>query len=362
MQKHKLMIRTVVCVMLVAYALLAFSSCAPASSSASENRQEGQADKISIVCTIFPQYDWTRQIIGESNMDRFELTLLIDGRVDLHSYNPSVHDMATIRNSDVLIYVGGDSDGWLNNVLRDANSDMVTINLLEILGDNVIRDEHDHDDDHDDHNDDDHDDQGDDHDDDDDHEDDDDHDDDHDHEEAYTDEHVWLSLRNARLICDAIAAILSEIDPGNAQAYMDNLRDFDKKLSNLDAKYRAAADASDVSTLVFAARFPFRYLLDDYNLHHYAAFRGCSAETEASFVTIISLADRLNQFDLGVVMVTECADQSIARTVIDSSANKNQRILVLDSMQSVTSSDIANGATYLSIMESNLTVLKDALS
>ncbi|MCL2702380.1 MAG: metal ABC transporter substrate-binding protein [Defluviitaleaceae bacterium] len=297
-----------------------------------------ESGRISIVTTIFPIYDWVRQIIGEENMDAFDLSFVINSRVDLHSYNPSVSDIARIKTSDAFIYVGGHSDDWVADVLRDAGPDMVTLNLLGILGDFVIRGEEygcgdDCDDDHD-----------------------------HAPGQLHTDEHVWVSLRRVEVICAAIAAVLSELDPANAGAYNANLKAYTARLSALDAEYQAVADAADVKTLVFADRFPFRYLIQDYGLTHFAAFAGCSAETEASFSVIISLADVVNRLELNAVMVTETSDQSIARTVIGNTAAKNQRILVLDSLKSVTLADARNGASYLSAMESNLAVLKEALN
>jgi zinc transport system substrate-binding protein len=156
--------------------------------------------------------------------------------------------------------------------------------------------------------------------------------------------------------------MLSEIDPENAEAYQANADAYIAQLSALDAEYQTAVDAANVRTLVFADRFPFRYLMNDYGITHYAAFQGCSAESEASFVTIISLANRINQLGLSVVVVTETSDRSIARTVIDSTNARNQRILVLDGMKAVTADDRKNGTTYLSIMESNLEVVREALS
>jgi len=302
-----------------------FSSC-------SENGRR-QSGGINIICTIFPQYDWVSQIIGEENADKFNLTLLLDSRVDLHSYNPSVQDMAKIKTCDVFIYVGGHSDDWTRDALSGANPDIITLNLVEILGDLIKYDDHDHDE----------------------------CDDDHGDEEYHIDEHVWLSIRHAKIICAEIAGMLSKIDPDNAQAYNKNLEEYILKLSDLDAEYQKAADSAGVKVLVFADRFPFLYLLEDYGIDYYSAFSGCSAETEAGFVTIISLANRINQFGLSAVMVTESSDQSIAKTVIRETNDKNQRILTLDSMQSVTSADVKKGVTYISVAENNLSVLKEAL-
>jgi len=302
-------------------------------------REESESSKISIVATIFPQYDWVRHIIGEENMDRFDITLLIDSRIDMHSFSPSVTDIATIKQSDVFIYIGGHSDTWVGAVLQDANPDIVTMNLVDQLDiEHLLEGFCDED-----------------------------CDEDHDHsfghgEDFLADEHIWLSLRFAKTLCAAIADMLSAVDPENAAVYQANADAYIAKLSALDAEFQAVVDAAAFRTLVFADRFPFRYLMSDYDITYYAAFQGCSAETEASFVTIISLANRINQLGLNVVMVTETSDQSIARTVIENTNEGNQRILVLDGMKAVTAADIRDGVTYLSIMQSNLAVLKEALN
>jgi len=310
--------------------MLLFSAC-----TASDQPNE-QDEKITIVCTTFPQYDWVRQVIGTEKMERFELSFLLDNRVDLHSYNPSVHDITRVKTADVFIYVGGHSDSWADDILAGANPDIIVLNLIELLGDDALifgdfcdtdcDEEHEHD-----------------------------------QIEPGVDEHICLSLRFVKTISAAIAGILSEVDPVNAILYQQNAIAYIARLSALDAEYQAVVDAASVKTLVFADRFPFRYMMTDYGLTYYAAFSGCSAETEASFITVISLANRLNQLELRSVMVTETSDQSIARTVIESTNTKNQQILVLDSLKSVTAVDAQNGVTYLSIMESNLAVLEEAL-
>jgi len=299
-------------------------------------------ETLSIVCTIFPQYDWVRHIIGNSS-GRFELTLLLDNLIDLHSFQPSFRDIITIGASDVFIYIGGHSDDWVDDVLSQAsNPDMVVINLLEVLGDAVVTEmeiegaEHICDDDCDDHG------LG---------------GDIHLHE----DEHVWLSLRLAKIMCAAITDTLVMLDPDNEENYRANLSAYIEKLSALDMEFQAAVDAASVTTLVFADRFPFRYLMDDYGLSYYAAFSGCSAASEASFSTIVFLATRVEELGLNNIMVTESADQSIARTVINSTPRRSQQILVLNAIQSVLRRDVDDGMTYLSIMENNLSVLREAL-
>lgn len=288
---------------------------------------------ISVVCTIFPQYDWVRQILGD-RADDMALTLLLNNKVDLHNYQPSVDDIVKISTCDLFIYVGGESDKWVDGALKDAtNKKMIVINLLDVLGAAAKEEEtlegmeaEDGDEDG----------------------------------NVY-DEHVWLSLKNAQLFCPVIAGALSALDPDHAEEYQKNGYDYIEQFKELDAAYRAAADAGPKDTLLFGDRFPFRYLMDDYGLTPYAAFPGCSAETEASFDTIIFLAKMMDELNLQTVMVTESADQSIAKTIIGNTTAKDQQILVLDAMQSVTSGDVRNGTTYLSIMESNLAILKKAL-
>lgn len=311
-----------------------------------------QGDKLKIVTTIFPEYDWTREILGDQS-ERAEVTMLLDNGVDLHSYQPTADDLIKIAECDLFIYVGGESDGWVESALAStSNPDRAVINLIDTLGDSVKLEEvvegmqeteHDHEEDEE-------------------HA----HDADEEHtdadeQEAETDEHVWLSLRNAQAVCQKIAEKLGEIDPEHEQAYTDNALAYIDKLVALDAKYQAAVDAANKKTLVFGDRFPFRYLTEDYGLNYYAAFVGCSAETEASFETIRFLAEKTDALGLSHVLTIENPNHKIAETVVANTSGKNQQVLSMDSMQSVTSKDVAAGATYLSIMEHNLEVLTQAL-
>lgn len=311
-----------------------------------------QGDKLKIVTTIFPEYDWTREILGDQS-ERAEVTMLLDNGVDLHSYQPTADDLIKIAECDLFIYVGGESDGWGESALAStSNPDRAVINLIDTLGDSVKLEEvvegmqeteHDHEEDEE-------------------HA----HDADEEHtdadeQEAETDEHVWLSLRNAQAVCQKIAEKLGEIDPEHEQAYTDNALAYIDKLVALDAKYQAAVDAANKKTLVFGDRFPFRYLSEDYGLNYYAAFVGCSAETEASFETIRFLAEKTDALGLSHVLTIENPNHKIAETVVANTSGKNQQVLSMDSMQSVTSKDVAAGATYLSIMEHNLEVLTQAL-
>lgn len=338
------------------------SAVSSTASTKSETKTDDTNKKFSVVCTIFPEYDWIRQLVGDKK-DNYEITYLLDKGVDLHSYQPTAEDIAKIANCDLFVYVGGESDGWVDDALKESKNDkMQVVNLLETLGKNVKpeevvegmqeEDEHDHDHEDADH---DHEDKDKDH----DHE-----DADHDHhheEETEYDEHVWLSLRNATVLVNTLAEKLQTIDPENKDYYAGTAADYTAKLGDLDSRYLATIKKAKVKTVLFGDRFPFRYLVDDYGLKYYAAFVGCSAETEASFETVAFLAKKTDDLKLKSVLVIENSDQKIAKKIVETTKDKNQNIVVLNSMQSITNEDIANGATYLSIMESNLKALASAL-
>ncbi len=324
-----------------------------------EKNAKTSSNKLKIVTTIFPEYDWAREILGEK-LENAELTMLLDNGVDLHSYQPTADDMIKIASCDLFIYVGGESDGWVEDALAEAtNPDMQVINLMELLGDAVKEEElvegmeasehehahgeeeHEHGEEEHEHGEEAH---------------------EHAHgEEPEYDEHVWLSLRNAEIFVNTIAEKLSELDPANADEYMLNAESYINKLSELDSEYYEAAASASVKTILVGDRFPFRYLVDDYGIDYYAAFAGCSAETEASFETIVFLAGKADELGLHSILSIESSDGKIAKTIMENTKEKDQAILVLDSMQSTDSTDIAAGANYLSIMENNLEILRAAL-
>lgn len=296
-----------------------------------EAQPAAEEGKLRVVAAIFPAWDWTRNVLG-NNPAGVELTLLVDNGVDLHSFQPSVDDILTISNADLFIYVGGESDQWVTDALTQAkNPNIRILKMLAVIGDAArteetvegMQSE--------------------------------------DEEESALDEHIWLSLRNAAVITDAIAGELSALDPGNAKTYSANAADYKEKLSALDEKYQQAVTHAEKKTLLFGDRFPFRYLVEDYGLSYYAAFSGCSAETEASFETIFFLARKCNELALPVVLKIDGSDGKVAETIVKNTDAKNQAILTLDSMQSVTAKNIEDGAAYLSVMEKNLDVLKQAL-
>lgn len=328
------------------------------SSSVAEDAKDPNK-KISIVTTIFPEYDWVREIVG-NHADKFEITYLMNKGVDLHSYQASAEDIAKVSSADLFIYVGGESDTWAEDAIAEAtNKDMKVINLLNSLGSDVkeeevvegmaAEDEHDHD----------HSEEAKDH----DHSEE---DKDHDHakegEEVEYDEHVWLSLKNAQKLVMDIEADIESLDPDNAADYAANAKAYVQKLDELDKEYQKAVDESSVKYILVGDRFPFRYLVDDYGLKYSAAFVGCSAETEASFDTITFLAGKLDELGLKNVVTIENSNQKIAKTIIENTKNKDQGLLVLNSLQSVSQKDIDGGLTYLSVMKDNLEVLKKALT
>lgn len=311
-------------------ALIALCGC-----TGTKPKDESTADgKLRIVAAIFPAWDWTRSILGEA-AGSIELTLLLDNGVDLHSYQPSVDDIMTISNADLFIYVGGESDQWVTDALKQANNpNLHVLKMIDAIGEaarleetveGMQAEEEEQEE-----------------------------------EETY-DEHVWLSLRNAQTIIEAITKELCELDPAHTGTYKKNAAEYNEKLAELDKQYSSAVTYAPCSTLLFGDRFPFLYLTRDYGLNYYAAFSGCSAETEASFETISFLAQKCDELDLGTVLTIDGSDRRIAETIVKNTASKDQQILTLDSIQSVTGKAIENGATYLSIMENNLNILKLAL-
>ena len=494
-------------------------SSAAGSSEAKTESTAASGQKLKVVTTIFPEYDWVKAVLGDK-AENAELTLLLKSGVDLHSFQPSAEDIAKISEADLFIYVGGESDGWVDDALKEAkNKNMKVINLMEVLGDKAKEEEmkegmqeseHEHEHSHgkevstfedsevkdrslsdwkgdwqsayplaksgaldeafkekaektgkmtaeeykayylkgyetdiakinidgdtisftdesgktvksaykylgtyiqnwstgtkaamyrfeaedknsgapiyveiNDHmiepaepehfhirfsnesfdaikdpesywptfypavmtaeevNDElaghDH------------------------HEETEYDEHVWLSLKNAELYVNKIAEDLSALDAANAENYKKNAEAYNKQLSELDTQYADVVKNAANKYLLFGDRFPFRYLVDDYGLDYSAAFVGCSADTEASFETVRFLAEKVDEKKLNNILVIENSDQKIANTIQQNTQEKNQKILVLDSMQSVTEKNIADGETYLGVMQKNLEVLKQAL-
>lgn len=284
--------------------------------------------KTHIICSIFPIYDWVSNIVGDN--DDIVVDLLLKNGSDPHSYQPSVADVASINKSSYFIYNGGESDSWAKDIIKQTPKSLNAISLFDVLTesrllpvDSVSEEDHDHDK----------------------------------HEEF--DEHIWLSLRNASFIVSSLAKTLSDhfiIDSELVDSYIS-------ELETLDSKYIEVTNSEDTTDkLVIADRYALRYLSHDYNLTCFAAFDSCSAETEASFQTIVGLAKRIDENNLQSVIILESSSDKLAKTIISNTSTKNQEIHVFNSLQSVTESQIKKGLSYVSVMASNLEVLKEAIA
>lgn len=293
---------------------------------------EKDSGALDIVCTIFPQYDWV-QTLTEGN-DEIDLTLLQSSGIDLHNYQPSAADKVKILKCDLLVYVGGESDKWVEDMLTDParNPDMKVLKLLDFVDaldeEEVPGGEHDHDDE----------------------------------EAGAKDEHVWLSLKNAHRLVDALGGVLQTVDPEHSALYEKNTDAYIAEIDALETEYADATKAPVRKILLFGDRFPFRYLVEDYGLTYYAAFSGCSAETEASFEVIENLVKAVDSNKLPYILVLESSDKKIAEQIKKTTETKDQTILVMNSIQSVTQKQIEGGADYLSLMEENLETLNIALN
>ena len=309
--------------------------------------------KVTIVATIYPQYAWLKEILG-NHAESMGLTLLIKNGMDLHSYKPSAQDIATIAKADMVVYVGGESDEWIEKALEATpNESRVTVNLMEALGDRVKEEEivegmqaeeEDHEHHHHEHGEE---------------------AEEHEHEahaeEVEHDEHVWLSLKNAEILVNALAQALVKLDTVNANEYKANAAAYVEKIKELDDSYRVMIAGTTHKTVLFGDRFPFRYLVDDYGIKYYAAFVGCSAESEASFETVAFLANKMDSLALPAIFTIDGSDAKIANAILAASKkSKEAQVLTLNSMQSIKAAQM-DSLDYLGMMRENLEVLKKAL-
>ena len=291
--------------------------------------QVKQQKRLSIVATTFPEYDWVKNIVGNDSL--FEITLLEKG-VDLHSFEPTPENILQISKADLFIYVGGESDEWVEKALENPqNPNRKVVNMMQVLGEKVkaekivegMEEEHHHE------------------------------------EGEEMDEHVWLSLQNASILVRHIADSLVALSPEKKEMIVANANAYREKLEALDAEFAKVIVPG--KTILFGDRFPFRYLVDDYKISYYAAFAGCSAETEASFKTIAFLAKKVDELNLKTIFVLESRTHKIAETIRDNTKSKDQQILPLHSIQSISDLDLQNGVNYYMLMQQNLEVLKRAL-
>ena len=295
----------------------------------SEKSNEKNDGKLKIISTIFPPYDFARQVGG----DKIDLSMLLKPGMESHNFEPSPKDIVNIQECDLFIYVGGESDEWVKTILESNDKKPKKIIALTECVDTVEEatvegmtaggEENEEGD-----------------------------------EKEY-DEHVWTSPKNAITITKKISSAMQEPDPGNKSIYEANTNKYAKELTNLDNKFREVTENAKTKTMIFGDRFPFRYFADEYGLGYFAAFPGCSAETEPSAATISFLIEKTKEKKIPVVFKIEFSNGKVAQTIADASGAK---VLQMHSCHNVDADSMKNGVTYISLMEENLKNLKEALS
>lgn len=307
---------------------VAILSCAFVACGNDRASSDGNKDKKVVIATTFPAYDWARNIAGSS--DGIEVRYLVDSNVDLHSYQPSAADLIEYKEADLVICIGGESEEWIEDAGIDESKLLSLINVVDAKEEELVEGMEGEEEEEESKE---------------------------CEEEVEYDEHIWLSLKNAGVCSDAIEKKFADIDPKNAQVYELNLKKYVADLKALDEKYEDAVSNAKCNTLIFGDRFPFRYLASDYGLNYYAAFVGCSAETEASFETIVFLANKVDE--LKVPAICTIGNRSIAETIAENSRLSSDDIVEFESLQDISNKD--SDASYLGAMEKNLESLKKAL-
>jgi zinc transport system substrate-binding protein len=309
--------RSILFLITLAVLLSGVTACKPGKYTAIQN------GKINITTTNFPPYDFVRQIAG----DRVNLAMLLPPGSESHSFEPSPRDIITIQNSDIFIYVGGGSDKWIDRILQSMNTSsmkiLAMIDTVEAVDEEIVEGmEEDGDD------------------------------------AAAYDEHVWTSPGNAILIVQTITETLCETDAANSGYYRQNAASYIEELRLLDIAFSEVVSGSKRSTIVFADRFPFRYFADAYGLTYYAAFPGCSTDTEPSAATVKFLIDKIRAERIPVVFHIELSNERMANAISGETGAKN---LLLHSSHNITKKDFDSGLGYLEIMKNNVENLKEAL-
>ena len=286
-------------------------------------------EKINIVCTVFPAYDWINEIVGDK-ADKFSVTLLGSGG-DLHSFQPTAKDISLIYTCDLFIGVGGSTEQWIDEI--KATDSKKIIKMFDFLSEEdfvLTSDDTVH------------------------------HNHDHNHDISEYDEHIWLSLRLAEKLVNGISDELCRLDFTNSGTYQANAASYCKKLKALDGEYQAVANASKDRIVVFADRFPFAYMMRDYDITTYAAFPGCSSDSDADFKVVTRLLEKVKSEDKSTVLVLENSNESVVAAINSSLTNRQVKAAVMNSCQ-ITGSGSADGSDYIEIMKNNLEGLKVAL-
>lgn len=305
-------------------------------------RAKADDGRLQVVCTVFPYYDFARQIGG----DDVDVTLLVAAGKETHSFEPTPLDVITLSEADVFLYNGGESEAWVDDILSAAGENIaVTLPLMPQVsalaeewaeGMEGAHDDHDHDHGHDDHDG-----HG------------------HDSDDIEYDEHVWTSPVLAKALCQAICDALCRADPEHRDGYQARLADYLAQLDSLDEAFRDVVAAGQRRLLVFGDRFPLLYFCREYGLDYRAAFHGCASDTEPSLATLKYLIDKVEDEDIPVVYTIELSSQKVARAIAETTGAK---VLTFQSCQTVSRQDMEAGATYLSLMERNVEALKEGLS
>jgi zinc transport system substrate-binding protein len=294
---------------------------------------ENENDKIDVITTIFPEYDFVRQIAG----DLVNLSLLLPPGSESHSFDPTPQDIIQIQDSEMFVFVGGDSDEWVNHILEpmDQNS-LKTVKLMdcvevveEELVEGMEEDVHEE------------------------------HEEQEEHEEHELDEHVWTSPRNAILIVKKLRDELCEIDPRNAGSYKENAEVYIDKLKVLDQSFQEVVDHAARKVIIFGDRFPLRYFVEDYGISYYAAFPGCSTDTQASAATVAFLIDKIKEDKIPVVFHIELSNEQMCDSISDATGAKKE---LFHAVHNISKDDFEAGVTYLELMEKNVEVLEEALN
>ncbi|MBO4343533.1 MAG: zinc ABC transporter substrate-binding protein [Clostridia bacterium] len=275
-------------------------------------------DGIEIVCTFYPQYSWVKNLTKDTGAD---VILLQKGGTDFHSYQPTFEDTLKVQTCDVLVCIGGESDSWSEEAAQNGGKAKVVSVMEEVsekLIDESVRNGKEQE-----------------------------------NTEKEKDEHVYLSVKNAKTACKAIAETLCEADGKNAERYRENLQEYLGKLEEIDKEFEKLTENCARKNFVMPDRYPFAYLSRDYGLECFAAFKGCSSETDASFETVVFLSEKIKELDVKYVAVTENSDKKTAKSVIENSGKDGIEILELNSMQSLSENDVKS-AEYTDIMLENL--------
>lgn len=292
----------------------------------SERSPSSQSDgRLQIVSTIFPSYDFARAIAGENA----DVSILLAPGVESHSYEPTPQDIIRIQNCDLFLYTGGESDTWVDDLLASFDEPVNTVKMMdcvevyeEELLEGMQTEES----------------TG--------------------TQETEYDEHVWTSPKNAVLISRAIEKNLCDIDSENAASYQENASAYITQLEMLDQNFRDFFAGVSNKTMVFGDRFPFRYFAEEYGLDCFAAFPGCSSETEPSVATIAFLTDKVKSENITTVFYIEFSNHQVADSIAEAAGAKTA---LFHSCHNVSEQEQRDGATYLSLMEQNLNTLKEAL-